>query len=81
MGLADTRSVSVDAKTASRSSSDIDGDAGERIRVIIVNNIYNWLDCLLLLSYLSLEYERVGGRWRRRRRRRHGDDDDDGGAW
>ena len=61
MGLADTRSVSVDAKTASRSSSDIDGDAGERIRVIIVNNIYNWLDCLLLLSYLSLEYERVGG--------------------
>lgn len=62
MGLADTRTaVSVDAKTASRSSSDIDGDAGERIRVIIVNNIYNWLDCLLLLSYLSLEYERVGG--------------------
>ena len=53
MGLADTRTaVSVDAKTASKSSSDIDGDAGERIRVIIVNNIYNWLDCLLLLSYL-----------------------------
>ena len=77
MGLADTRTaVSVDAKTASRSSSD--SDAGERIRVIIVNNIYNWLDCLLLLSYLSLEYERVGGGGRRRR---HGDDDDDGGAW
>ena len=48
MGLADTRTVSVDAKTASRSSSDIDGDAGERIRVIII-----FATGLLLLSYLS----------------------------
>ena len=55
MGLADTRAaVSVDAKTASRRSSD--SDAGERIRVIII-----FATGLLLLSYLSLEYERVGG--------------------
>jgi hypothetical protein len=44
MGLADTRSVSVDEKAASRRSSSDSDDAGERINII--NNIYNnWLDC------------------------------------
>ena len=72
MGLADTRTVSVDAKTASRRSSDI--DAGERIRVIII-----FATGLLLLSYLSRVLMRESAAARRRRRRRHGDDDDDGG--
>lgn len=44
MGLADTRSVSVDEKTASRRSSSDSDDAGERI-VIIINIYNNWLDC------------------------------------